>query len=97
MADRTTEVSSLTTGNHAKPDHECGLYYAERPCCAARAGEPGDYTLGGAAAHIIPPAKCPVCPHEPHGQWCQNAAGEPCSCDRVFSSASTCAKESDRG
>ena len=50
-------MTDHTTEKDVRPDHECGLYYAERPCCAARAGEPGDYTLGGAAAHIIPPGK----------------------------------------
>jgi len=38
----------------AESEHECGLYYAERPCCAARAGEPGDFTLGGAVALLFP-------------------------------------------
>lgn len=33
--------------------HECGVLYAECPCCAARAAAPGDVTLGGAAVAIL--------------------------------------------
>lgn len=32
--------------------HDCGLLYAECPCCAAHAGEPGDVTLGAASASL---------------------------------------------